>query len=177
MSRRDDGALRLGAGTRVALTNWGPDTGFTFQVETLASETTRARLLHLRADTAELREAIRGQEVAITALVAGLVRESIEASIAQRASLAEQEFARAHEVHVARYANLRPLDLGDGAAAVQRREAATAAAVKRWKQRAHVVPVALIQFFDFTSDIFVLVELARGGGPQWIVGVSAMGGT
>ena len=35
--------------------------------------------------------------------------------------LAEALFAKAKEAHVARYANLRPLALGDGAAAVERR--------------------------------------------------------
>ena len=39
------------------------------------------------------------------------------------------------------------------------------------QQAAHIVPVALIQFTDFASDVMVIVQLATmdGAGAEWIV--------
>ena len=99
------------------------------------------------------------------------MRKSIEA----RASLAEQRFAKAHGALVERYASLQPVRLGEAGEVAARREEATAKAVKRWKHLAHVVPVGLVQCFDFATDVVVVVQLAQRGGPQWVIGVSAMG--
>ena len=45
------------------------------------------------------------------------------------------------------------------------------------QKAAHVVPVALIQFTDFASDVMVIVQLATmdGAGADWIVCVAAVG--
>ena len=117
-----------------------------------------------KADEDMIRGAIVGQEAAIVTLVAGLIRESVRKSIEARASLAEQRFAKAHGALVERYASLQPVRLGAAGEVAARREEATATAVKRWKHLAHVVPVGLVQCFDFATDVVVVVQLAQREG-------------
>ena len=116
-----------------------------------------------KADEDMIRAAIVGQEAAIVTLVAGLIRESVRKSIEARASLAEQRFAKAHGALVERYASLQPVRLGEaGEVAVDGRRRGEGG--EGWKHLAHVVPVGLVQCFDFATDVVVGRRSRSGEG-------------
>ena len=127
------------------------------------------------SDTTMIRAAISGTEEEITGLVARLIRERVQASVESHAAIAEQGFQKAQEELVSRYANLQPIDLGEAGQALACREQEADQKVKLWRKLAHIVPLGVIQFIDFVSDVFVVVQLAQQGGPQWIIAVCAMG--
>merc|ERR1740136_223093 len=114
-----------------------------------------------------------GTEDEVCSMVANLLRRHIRTSWEKSVGGVEKSYQSTQKDMVQKYACLQDtIEIGD----VVDDQDESRLKLTEWMQRAsHVVPIGLVQFSDFISDIIVVIQLYKLGGPEWIIAVSAMG--
>jgi len=100
-----------------------------------------------------------GSKEQVCSMVANLVRKHIRSSLKEAVTVTEETYTSIQKDVVMKYAGLQDV-VATGEVVDDRHESREGLA--KWMQTlSHVIPVALVQFTDYMSDIFVVVELYK----------------
>ena len=123
-------------------------------------------------DAFMIKQFMAGTEERVCSIVANLLRKHIRASWEKSVSVAEKGYQDTQKDMVRKYANLQDtIEIGE---AIDD-QCESRVKLTEWMQRAsHVVPIGLVQFSDFMSDVIAIIQLYKLGGPEWVIAVSAM---
>merc|ERR1740124_1746326 len=124
-------------------------------------------------DESMIREFISGSEQRICTMVADLLRNHIRADLKEAVVMAEQTYAGTQKEVVSKYAGLQGVIVTGEV--VRDRHESRAGLTERMQKACHVLPIGLVQFSDYVSDIIVVLQLYRLGGFEWVIAVAAMG--